>query len=405
MKRGYVFILAALALILAFSGAASAGAASKKDIGVWVNDRKIEFDVPPLIEEGTTYVEFKGLFTALGYTIDYNAKEKVIAGTAPGKTIQFRIGSDRPVIDGKVSSKAVQLIVKEGRTLVPLRFVGEATGMLVDWNAAAQTIKINSKGASSNSSPTDKDRAKLQAFLDQLSKSEYVDRLQYFDPASPIYEAIKNMPEDVLDVKTESQSKLVSILDWKPGQAIITMNMVTKKISGDSFYLDNSVDYKLTLTQDAAQNWKVYLLEPAGAIQYLNTEEVLGKEPTVPEEDKKSLLAVIDKQIQAINDEDIAAYRSTMDPQFPGLDVVMELLKQTFEQQNLTAIVEKTQIVHFTGTEAAVRVSQTTQDSTGAGYRLDLVVILGKSESGEWLLTEESKMINFEQFAAMNSKL
>lgn len=404
MKKWNVLIIATLALVLAFSGAASAGASQKNAIGVWVNDRKIEFDVPPLIEKGTTYVEFKALFTALGYSIDYKAKEKTITATAEGKSIRFQIGSGKPVINGKASSATVQVLVREGRTLIPLRFVGEATGMLVDWNAAARTIKINNKGASS-SGPTDKDRANIQAFLDQLNKSAYADRLQYFDPASPLYEAIKNIPDEDSDTKTETQSKLISILDWKPGQAVISARMVTKKISGDGFYLDNSSDYSLTLTQDVSGNWKIFMLEPAGAVQYLDIETVLSKEATVPEEDKQKLLAVIDKQFKAHNEEDIEAYRATMDPQYPGLDEAMEVLKQSFQLYDLTATVEKTQFIHFNGKEAAIRIIQTTKDSTGAGYTLDCIVILGKFESGEWLFNEDTKILDIKEITPANGKL
>lgn len=404
MKRGYVFIVAALALILAFSGAASAGASQKKEIGVWVNDRKIEFDVPPLIEKGTTYVEFKGLFTALGYSIDYNAEEKFITGTAPGKTISFKVGSSYAFIDGGLLPITAQVIVKEGRTLVPLRFVGEATNMLVDWNAAAQTIKIKSKGANNSSGPSEIDRANIQNFLDQFGKSEYADRLQYFDPDSPIYEMVRDMPEEVSDTKTESKFKLGKIDEWQPGKAVISVNVVTKKISG-GFYLDNSANMEFTLTQDADHNWMIYSFEADGYTQYLNAEEVLSKKAAVPETDKKNIEAVIDKQIQAYNDEDVAAFRSTLDPQYPDLEATLEELKQTFELIDPIATIEKTQIVYYTATEAVVHISQTTTDSTGAGFRLDLVAFLGKSESGEWLFTEASEIIDIEKLSALNSKL
>lgn len=401
MKKWNVLIIASLALILAFTGSVPAGASQKKAIGVWVNDNKIEFDVPPLIEKGTAYVEFKALFTALGYTIEYDEETKTITCTSPGKSIRLRIGSYEPAVDGRLLRTKVQLIVKEGRTMVPLRFVGEAADMLVDWNAAAQTIKIKSKGANNSSGPTEIDRANIQTFLDQLSKSEVFD-IQFYDPSSPLYEEIANIPEVETDIKLETKSTLNRILDWQPGKAVVWMDITNKKISGEDFYLDNYANYKLTLTQDTDHNWKIYSFEPMGHIQYINREEVLNKEAAVPAADKKQIEAIINKQIQAYNDEDVAAYRSTLHAQYPDLDAEIEELKQTFKLQDPIATIEKQQIVHYTESEAVVHIVQTTKNSTGFGFRLDLIIRLGKSETGEWLFISPAQYIDINKLAVSN---
>lgn len=404
MKKWNVLIIASLALILAFTGSVSAGASQKKAIGVWVNDKKIEFDVPPLIEKGTTYVEFKALFTALGYTIEYDEETKTITCTSLGKSIRLKIGSGSyyPVVDGRILRTKVQLIVKEGRTMVPLRFVGETADMLVDWNAAAQTIKIKSKGANNSSGPTEIDRANIQTFLDQFSESEDADILQFYDPASPLYEEAANNLEVETDIKLKTKSTLNRIIDWQPGEAVIWIEVTNRKISGEDFYIDNTTNFKMTLTQDADYNWKIFSYEAMGFTQYLNREEVLSKEAAVPAADKKHIEAVINKQNQAYNDENVAAFRSTLHPQYPNLDAAIEELKQTFKLYDPVETIEKQQIVHYTRSEAAVHIVKTTKNSAGIGVRLDLIVWLGISETGEWLFYWPAQLIDINKLAETN---
>lgn len=58
--------------------------------------------------------------------------------------IQLKIGSKSPTVNGKVVPIDVAAKVTSGRTLVPLRFVGEALGATVQYDAASRSVKITS---------------------------------------------------------------------------------------------------------------------------------------------------------------------------------------------------------------------------------------------------------------------
>lgn len=127
-------------------------------VRVVVNGKEVLFDVPPFISPaGSTLVPMRKLFNALGVPdsdiLWDNAARKVTAKKGE-TTIELAIDSDiamvaRPELrDGQtvVVSQQVKLsqpaIVKENRTLIPLRFVSENMGLTVLWNPDTHLISI-----------------------------------------------------------------------------------------------------------------------------------------------------------------------------------------------------------------------------------------------------------------------
>ncbi len=62
--------------------------------------------------------------------------------TPPARRVQLAIGSRVGLIDGELTMIDVPPIIVEGRTLVPLRFIGEAFGATVGWDAETKTVTI-----------------------------------------------------------------------------------------------------------------------------------------------------------------------------------------------------------------------------------------------------------------------
>lgn len=106
-------------------------ALGKKEIQVFVNGLRPNFDVPPVIENGRTLVPIRRVAEALGATVDW--KDGTVMIRKGGKTVVLRIGDPSAEVDGRQVSLDVPAKLSGGRTLVPLRFVGEAFGMAVDY--------------------------------------------------------------------------------------------------------------------------------------------------------------------------------------------------------------------------------------------------------------------------------
>lgn len=112
------------------------------EIAVKLNGSYMTFDVDPVLENDRTLVPFRAIFEALGCTVDWNDETQTAMGTRNGKTIKLPVGSTTAKINGTGVTLDQPAILKDDRTLVPLRFVSEALGANVNWSDATQTVTI-----------------------------------------------------------------------------------------------------------------------------------------------------------------------------------------------------------------------------------------------------------------------
>ncbi|MBE0451527.1 MAG: lamin tail domain-containing protein [Clostridia bacterium] len=123
-------------------------ATTSSDIHVFVNNTPLVFDVNPTIIEGRTVLPVRAIFESLGLEVGWNATTRTVTGTSTGIVIKLQIDKVKATVNGKEFLLDVPATVINGRTLVPARFVAEATGATVGWDNATRTISINKPGTS-----------------------------------------------------------------------------------------------------------------------------------------------------------------------------------------------------------------------------------------------------------------
>lgn len=112
-------------------------------IKVWVDGENVSFDQAPLLENGTTLVPFRAIFEKLGLTVGWNADTQTVTGTRERFSITMQIGSTSALVNGKTTELSLAPRIINGSTFVPLRFIGEATGRDVEWQANIRAIRID----------------------------------------------------------------------------------------------------------------------------------------------------------------------------------------------------------------------------------------------------------------------
>jgi competence protein ComEC len=135
MRKTIIFCLT-LIMCLAFTAPTLAAPS------VTLNGQQLSFDVPPTIENGRTLVPLRAIFEAMGATVTWDQNTKTATAVKDGTTVVLKIGSITPTINGQIKHIDVPAKNVNGRTLAPLRFVGEAFGGTVDWNQASQIASI-----------------------------------------------------------------------------------------------------------------------------------------------------------------------------------------------------------------------------------------------------------------------
>ncbi|KUK40485.1 MAG: Copper amine oxidase domain protein, partial [Clostridia bacterium 62_21] len=109
---------------------------------VLLDGQPLSFDVPPTIEQGRVLVPMRAIFQALGAELEWDGATQTVTATRGRTTVILTIGSKTVFKNGSPVVLDVPAKIINGRTVVPLRFVSEALGAGVDWDAATQTVTI-----------------------------------------------------------------------------------------------------------------------------------------------------------------------------------------------------------------------------------------------------------------------
>lgn len=127
--------------------AAAAAGVSHAAPGVELNGQPLVTSVPPIIMQGRTLVPMRDIFEALGASVNYNALTRGITATRDSSTVNLQIGNRAASVNGQTIYLEQSPIVTGGSTLVPLRFVSEAMGARVSYNAPTQLVSIFRPGS------------------------------------------------------------------------------------------------------------------------------------------------------------------------------------------------------------------------------------------------------------------
>lgn len=115
------------------------------EIWVVVNGSKLEFDQPPILENGRTLVPLRAIFEALGAAVQWDSENQIIIANRNGTMIEMQIGSNILQRDSSDIELDVPPQLVNGRTLVPVRAVAESFNATVSWKGETTTVTIETK--------------------------------------------------------------------------------------------------------------------------------------------------------------------------------------------------------------------------------------------------------------------
>ncbi|MEF2243355.1 stalk domain-containing protein [Paenibacillus sp. IITD108] len=119
-------------------------------IEVFIDGELVHFTKDPVIINGTTMVQFRPIFESFGLEVGWNAESRTVSGAQDRLLIELIIGSKLANVSGTELNLPVAPMLKDGNTMIPLRFIGEATGRRVLWDGESRTIDIDSSITSYN---------------------------------------------------------------------------------------------------------------------------------------------------------------------------------------------------------------------------------------------------------------
>ena len=100
-----------------------------------VDGQTITSDVAPIIVDNRTMVPIRVITELLGGTAHWNADTQTVTLNIDGRTLTMTIGQT-------ISGFDTAPIIRNDRTYVPVRYVAEMLGAMVEWDGTTQQIII-----------------------------------------------------------------------------------------------------------------------------------------------------------------------------------------------------------------------------------------------------------------------
>lgn len=108
----------------------------------WVFDQYVVNDTAPEIRNDRTMLPIRFIVEALGGTVTWNADTQTVSIVKGDTQIEIYIGQSFALVNGSPVELDAPAYIANGRTYLPLRFVAENMGATVTWNGETQTITI-----------------------------------------------------------------------------------------------------------------------------------------------------------------------------------------------------------------------------------------------------------------------
>lgn len=136
-------------LTLLLSAANFLPAVSAEQVQVAVNGEYVSFpDEPPYVDAQSNRTMVPARFVAekLGLSVQWNGQLNQVTLMKKDQTIILPIGQNRAQVNGRIVTFDAPAVIKNSRTMVPLRFISEIFDAQIDWIAKRNLVVVTTPG-------------------------------------------------------------------------------------------------------------------------------------------------------------------------------------------------------------------------------------------------------------------
>ena len=121
--------------------------AADNKIGVYIrsgaNTEKLDLDQPPVIKNDRTMLPIRFIAEALGAEVIWDGENRIVTIKSGSTVIEITIDKDTALANGRNIALDAPAFISGGRTYLPLRFVSENLGAEVEWNGDLRQVIIS----------------------------------------------------------------------------------------------------------------------------------------------------------------------------------------------------------------------------------------------------------------------
>ena len=109
---------------------------------IYAKGKDIKFDTPPVIKNNRTLIPIRALTEGFGYKVEWNQEDKKATIIKDTNVIELQLNNKQAIVNGKNVELDVPPSSYGRRTYVPLRFIIENLGLNIEHDAESGLIEI-----------------------------------------------------------------------------------------------------------------------------------------------------------------------------------------------------------------------------------------------------------------------
>lgn len=114
------------------------------NINLIINGRLLDAGASPVLVNNSVLVPLRIVSEALQAEVKWDGAAKTVNISKPGQEIELKIGEPNASINGVQKTLVMPAKIINNTTMVPLRFISETLGAVVEWDSESKTVKITS---------------------------------------------------------------------------------------------------------------------------------------------------------------------------------------------------------------------------------------------------------------------
>jgi hypothetical protein len=127
-------------------------ALAQADVSVTLNGAPLNLNPAPQLRAGRVFVPLRGVFEQLGASVVYE-NGTINAQGRGNRSVSLHIGSTQATVDGQPQTMDVAPFIIGASTYVPLRFVSQALGASVNYDASNRIVALANGGPGPQQGP------------------------------------------------------------------------------------------------------------------------------------------------------------------------------------------------------------------------------------------------------------
>ncbi len=114
----------------------------KAGVKVYIEEKPVVYEAGPVVKNYRTLVPLRTTAELLGYKVIWYEGRNVVSVINSGQIVDFQIDENKAWINGNIKKCPAKFYVMDGVTMVPVRFLAAALGYQLQWNKYTGNIKI-----------------------------------------------------------------------------------------------------------------------------------------------------------------------------------------------------------------------------------------------------------------------